>query len=175
MTKFRTVSIMQGQYRVSSDPGVMFSTVLESCVSVCLFDDFLKIGGMNHYLLPNKSIGGQGDIKFGALAIELLVNELLKSGACRSRLSARLFGGATMLAGLGDIGARNARFALDMMQREGYPIAKQDLGGRSARRLHFHPVTGQTKVARIAAHEARDITLLEKPMTSNVTNDVTLF
>ena len=91
--KDRTSYIVQGEYRVSRDPSEVLSTVLGSCVAVCLWDPAAKVGGMNHFLLP--AAPGQGDAKmlrYGAHAMEVLINEVLKLGARRKALQAKLFG-----------------------------------------------------------------------------------
>ena len=77
--------IVQGEFHVSTEPSVAFSTVLGSCVSVCLFDDVMKVGGMNHYLLAESSGQNSDSLRYGAHAMELLINKLLRTGASRSR------------------------------------------------------------------------------------------
>ena len=160
---WRTETVIQGEFRVSSDEDVVMSTVLGSCVSVALFDPALQIGGMNHYLLPENPSGKTGDVKYGAMAIELLINGLLKAGAARANMRAKLFGGASIVASLGDIGARNAEFARSYMRREGFRIAAEDLGGVHARRLQFHPVTGSARVFAVPRKEADGVVGRERP------------
>ncbi len=87
------ITVVQGDYAVSSDPKAVMSTVLGSCVAMCLFDSVNKVGGMNHFLLATSSQAESDDLKYGVNAIELLINRLLQSGAERGNLQAKLFGG----------------------------------------------------------------------------------
>ena len=170
------IPVIQGEYRVIRDGHVVLSTVLGSCVSVALFDRSVGIGGLNHFLLPDAGQSGSGGMKFGAMANELLINELLKAGAARTRLQAKLFGGASMVATLGDIGARNVQFARDYMRREGIAIADEAVGGCSARRLQFHPVSGRTKVFTVSAVEGVRVAQRERPTERDGSkSDITLF
>jgi len=142
----RTSYIVQGEYRVSRDPSEVLSTVLGSCVAVCLWDPSAKVGGMNHFLLP--AAPGQGDAKmlrYGAHAMEVLINEVLKLGARRKALQAKLFGGANVTDVLGPIGQANATFALTYLSDEDIPCIAKSLGGTQARRIVFRPVTGHVR------------------------------
>jgi chemotaxis protein CheD len=144
--KDRTSYIVQGEYRVSRDPSELLSTVLGSCVAVCLWDPMAKVGGMNHFLLP--AAPGQGDAKmlrYGAHAMEVLINELLKLGARRRALQAKLFGGANVTDALGPIGKANATFALSYLGDEGIPCIAKSLGGTQARRIMFRPANGHVR------------------------------
>lgn len=144
---------------VSGDPNCMLSTVLGSCVATCLYDPVAGIGGMNHFLLPGVSsavssavndgtYSGAGRVaenhnSYGLYLMECLINGLLKQGAKRSRLQGKLFGGAYITKGLPDIGSGNVDFARKFLAYEGIPCTGESLGGSSARRLRFWPVTGQ--------------------------------
>jgi chemotaxis protein CheD len=144
--KDRTSYIVQGEFRVSRDPSEVLSTVLGSCVAVCLWDPAAKVGGMNHFLLP--AAPGQGDAKmlrYGAHAMEVLINEVLKLGARRKALQAKLFGGANVTDALGPIGQANATFALAYLNDEDIPCLAKSLGGTQARRIVFRPVTGHVR------------------------------
>lgn len=143
----RLVPVVQGEFMVSSDPDTTFTTILGSCVSVCLFDDEAKVGGMNHYLLADGGANSNGSLRYGAHAMELLINGLLKGGASRSNLKAKVFGGGMMSSLFHDIGQKNGNFALQYLSDEGIPITAKDLGGSSARRINFHPITGQVRCA----------------------------
>ena len=144
--KDRTSYIVQGEFRVSRDPSEVLSTVLGSCVAVCLWDPGAQVGGMNHFLLP--AAPGQGDTKmlrYGAHAMEVLINELLKLGARRLALQAKLFGGANVTDALGPIGKANATFAVSYLGDEGIPCIAKSLGGTQARRIMFRPATGHVR------------------------------
>jgi len=133
---------VQGQYRISSEPGETLSTILGSCVACCLRDPHLGLGGMNHFLLPGEGATANS-VSYGVNAMELLINGLLSRGAQRERLQAKLFGGAQVVKGLGDIGSQNAVFAQDFLKSEGIPCVGQSLGGSRARRLRYWPVSGR--------------------------------
>lgn len=117
------VNIVQGEQRVSENPDECVSTLLGSCVAACLHDPIARVGGMNHFLLPGGEGGREQDERFSVHAMELLVNALLARGASRSRLEAKLFGGANTMQGLSDIGAMNAGFAVRFLEREGIHLA----------------------------------------------------
>ena len=153
----QTTTVLQGEFRISEDPGEVMSTILGSCVAACMFDPVARIGGMNHFLLPEGSSGSSKQVKYGAYAMELLINGLLKQGARRDRLVAKLFGGATITEGLGDIGTANAEFARWFLDGEGIPCASESLGGRYARRIKFWPVSGQAKQL-IVPNPSQDLT-----------------
>jgi chemotaxis protein CheD len=119
------------------------TTVLGSCVSACLHDPVRAIGGMNHFLLPDH--GASRDFRHASAAMERLVNGLIKRGARRDRLEAKLFGGSRMIAGLPDVGRRNGEAALSFLQSEGIRLAAQSLGGNEARRVRFWPASGRAQ------------------------------
>ena len=143
----RTIHVIQGQYGLSSRPDEVLSTLLGSCVAVCLGDPVAGIGGMNHFLLPGGSEGGQDrSLKYGVHAMELLINSLLRGGARRERLQARVYGGANIIENLPQIGSANARFALWFLENERIRCVDHSLGGRQARRVRYWPHSGQAEV-----------------------------
>lgn len=141
------VKIFLGDHAVSDRPEVMMATTLGSCVAACVYDPLLGIGGMNHFLLPEvpeSELQGAGvGARYGSVAMERLINALLALGARRERLQVKLFGGARVIDSSLDVGGRNGRFAIDYVRREGLALAGQDLGGNSARRVHFFPHSGR--------------------------------
>lgn len=142
----RAVHVIQGDFAISDRPHTYLTTVLGSCVAVCLHDPARKIGGLNHFLLPGGSGDGQDCMRYGAYAMELLINSLLKQGAERHRLVAKVFGGARMTKGLRDIGGANAEFAETFLKDEGIPVIAGDLRGDKARRVRFWPANGAAKL-----------------------------
>ena len=146
----KTVTIVQGDYSVSSDPAVVMSTVLGSCIAVCLYDPFARIGGMNHFLLASAGEAKSDDLKYGVNAMELLINRVLRAGGDRTKLQAKVFGGARMTQHARDIGRTNAEFALEFLDREGIPCVSQSIGGDLARRVQFTPATGAARQLQIA-------------------------
>jgi chemotaxis protein CheD len=142
----RRINIVQGEQKVSSDPSVVISTLLGSCVAACMRDPVAGIGGLNHFLLPGDDGTGGGDsLRHGVHAMELLVNALLLKGARRDRLEAKLFGGANLMRGLSDIGAKNAAFAEDFLRKEGIANIGGSLRGDRGRRIQFWPVSGRAR------------------------------
>jgi chemotaxis protein CheD len=141
------IVVVQGEYSISTKPEIVLSTLLGSCVAMCLHDPIARVGGMNHFLLPGteREEDGATSLRYGAYAMELLVNGLLAHGAKRSRLEAKLFGGARMLAGLTDLGSRNAEFAEQYVRRENIAFTGGSLRGERGRRIEFWPHSGRTR------------------------------
>ena len=135
-------NVILGTFRVSSNPNEIITTVLGSCVAVCLYDLRAGIGGMNHFLLPEGKSGDLEDVVFGLHAMELLINDMLKKGAEKRGLKAKLFGGASMIGGLSDIGERNVAFAREFLSDENFPVIGESVGGNCGRRIRFNPTTG---------------------------------
>jgi len=146
----KTIHIVQGQFEVSADPAVSLATLLGSCVAACLHDPVARIGGMNHFLLPGGDPGSGQNVKYGLHSMERLINAMLRAGAQRARMQVRLFGGANVVERLGGIGADNAAFARRFVRDEDLMLVGEDLGGRSGRRVRFHPATGVAEVTAFA-------------------------
>jgi chemotaxis protein CheD len=150
----RRVSIVQGEHAVVGEADVMISTLLGSCVAVCLYDPLAKLGGMNHFLLgepgADQRVSAEGMARYGVHAMELLINAMMQRGAMRTRLQAHLYGGANIVAGLGSIGSSNAAFARRFMQDEGIAVGHTDLGGTSARKVEFLPFDGRSRCTKVA-------------------------
>lgn len=146
------VKILPGEYYTTGEDLVLV-TVLGSCVSACLVDPTVGVGGMNHFMLPNTQADGVTGVsaRYGSYAMELLVNDLLKLGARRERLAAKVFGGGQVLQHFSGnpAGARNASFVLDYLATECIAVVAQDLGHHHARKLCFFPRSGQAFVRRI--------------------------
>lgn len=148
------VKILPGEYFVTNGDK-MIVTVLGSCVAVCLRDKTNGIGGMNHFLLPNDGSNETGllteSARYGVYAMELLINHLLKMGATRARMEAKVFGGGNVLRGLkvNNVGQRNAEFVLDYLQTERIPVVAKDLLDDYPRKVYFFPDTGKVLVKKI--------------------------
>jgi chemotaxis protein CheD len=141
------ISVTQGEFRVVDNPEVVLTTILGSCVAACMRDPVAGVGGMNHFLLAEAS-GFQKDselVRYGAYAMELLINGLLSRGARRERLEVKLFGGAKLFDGLQDVGDSNAAFAERFIRDEGMNLVGSSLRGRLARRIEFWPVSGRVR------------------------------
>lgn len=143
----RTITVVQGEFIISDLPGDLLSTVLGSCVAVCLYDPKRRIGGMNHFLLPfGQETATDRPVRYGLFAMESLINDLMKAGAVRSRLEAKVFGGARISADLRDIGGTNAAFAREFLATEGISCTGESLGGENARRVVFRPSSGHARM-----------------------------
>jgi chemotaxis protein CheD len=134
------------------------STLLGSCVAVCLFDPALKIGGMNHFLLPTRTGSANADIDVimnGDYSMEVLVNALLTRGSKKTRLIAKAFGGGTIVSSIRmEIGERNSAFAHEWLEREGIPLVASDFNGPWSRKVVFVPHTGEAFCRRIPTTQA---------------------
>lgn len=164
---FDTAKLLPGEYFVTAKE-MMIVTVLGSCVSACIRDPKLGIGGMNHFLLPGVGRGGEdagplsAAARYGRHAMELLINHLLKMGARRERLEAKVFGGGNVLPGFikMNVGRRNAEFVLHFLKSERIPILASDLMDAFPRRIHYFPVTGRVLVKRLT--ELKNSTIIER-------------
>ena len=163
--EFRT-HIVQGQFALSSHPDEVLTTILGSCVAVCMRDPVARVGGINHFLLPGE-VGAEG-VRYGVNAMELLVNGLLQRGARRDRLEASTFGGARVVKGLSDIGAQNAAFAERFLRAEGITCTGGSTGGERARRIQFWPVSGRTRQMYLTQSES---VRLDRPVPAPVAVD----
>lgn len=151
--KAEAVKILPGEYFATKD-NTLIVTVLGSCVSVCLRDPITRVAGMNHFLLPaNKDLlnFNSDSARYGIYAMEVLINHLMKLGAARHRLEAKVFGGSNVLKQLrsNSVGAQNAEFVLAYLGAENIKISAQDLKGEYPRKVYFFPMTGEVKVRRL--------------------------
>lgn len=148
---------MPGEHFVSWEPAEI-STLLGSCVSACLWDSHRKIGGLNHFMLPegpehNAGLGEQTrPLRYGLYAMERLINDLLTMGAKREHLVAKVFGGANITGALfaQHVGRRNAQFVTEFLSRDAIRVAASDLGGIHSRRIRFNTQCGAVRVERVA-------------------------
>jgi len=148
------IFLVQGEFRVSNAPDLVISTTLGSCVACCLYDPFARVGGLNHFLLPHgESFEGPEAVRYGAHAMELLINGLLHAGAGKSRLVAKLFGGARLSPHLPDVGGANAAFAERFLLHEGIVFLGGSTRGAEARRIEFWPESGRVRQRTIAGED----------------------
>ncbi len=172
----RTHTIIQGQHRIARSENVVLSTLLGSCVAACLWDEQAEVGGMNHFLLPHARTCSERDQSRnrGVHAMELLINELLKAGAHRSGLQAKLFGGAWIREGLTNIGEQNAAFAERFLKDEGIAVVGGSLRGDRGRRLQFWPISGRARQSWLQRDDVpRPVTAL--PRVAESSGDLELF
>ena len=139
-----------GEYYITQRDMVIV-TVLGSCVSVCLRDPVARVGGMNHFMLPDRDAEGplSASARYGAYAMEILINQLFALGARRERLEAKVFGAARVLPGMSDIGERNAAFAIKYLKRESIRVLAEDLGSNEPCKIYFFAQTGRVMLKRL--------------------------
>jgi chemotaxis protein CheD len=142
------VKVLPGEYFVH-DEDILILTTLGSCIAACLWDRERRIGGMNHFMLP-EGTGGSG--RYGSFAMELLINELLKRGATRATLEAKVFGGGQVISGMNtiNVGERNTQFVLDYLKTERIPVVSKDVLDIYPRKVCLLPASGKAMVKRLA-------------------------
>ena len=158
------VKLYSGDFYATEIAGEMIMTILGSCVAACIRDPYVQVGGMNHFLLPgdvNMDLR-QNDTatRYGAFAMEKLINEVLKLGGRRERLEVKLFGGGNVINNSALIGEKNVNFVREYVKMEGLNVVAEDLGGTSPRRLHYYPDSG--KVMMRALHRKDDLRIVEE-------------
>ncbi|HAE22961.1 MAG TPA: chemotaxis protein CheD [Spirochaetaceae bacterium] len=127
----------------------VLQTLLGSCVAACLYDEGSGVSGMNHFLLANKRFAKSMPInatdagRYGINAMELLINDMLKLGAKKNRLKAKVFGAGNIISSVASdnflcIGDVNSRFIREFLATEGIQVVSEDLGGELGRVIHFH-------------------------------------
>lgn len=178
------VKILPGEYYATARP-MLVVTVLGSCVAACVRDRASGIGGMNHFMLPSMSDGSDPvnvSARYGTYAMEILVNQLLKLGARRPNLEAKVFGGGNVVRGftVTNVGERNARFVHDYLKQEKISVVAEDLLGAYPRKVYFFPHTGRALVKQI--RQTHNDTLMQREQVygmrlsaSEIAGDVELF
>jgi chemotaxis protein CheD len=163
--KCQAIRLLPADYVASAQP-VAVVTLLGSCVAACLYDPAMAVGGMNHFMLPGGEGGGDTSARYGAHAMELLINDLLKLGARRQRLQAKVFGGGNVLSGFhsAPIGTRNAQFVLEYLAAERIAVLAQDLGDVHPRKVGFFVQTGRTLVKRLPSTRETGIVDAERAL-----------
>jgi chemotaxis protein CheD len=146
--------ILPGEYYYTPRD-MLIVTVLGSCVSACIRDRVTGLGGMNHFMLPD----GGGDpnspvsasMRYGSYAMEVLINDLLKSGAKRENMEAKVFGGGAVLRGFTaiNVGERNAAFVMSFLKTEKIRVVAEDLNDVWPRKVYFFPRTGKVLVKKL--------------------------
>jgi chemotaxis protein CheD len=180
----QAMKILPGEFYATAEDEVIV-TVLGSCVAACLLDPIAMVGGMNHFMLPVRP--GERDkdaffaARYGAAAMEYLINNLLHLGAQRDRLVAKAFGGACVLKNMTtDIGGQNIDFVREFLRNEDIPIWTEDMGGVHPRKVYFFPHTGQVLVKQMTkTHNdtvyTREISYLQEFTRAAMAGDMELF
>jgi chemotaxis protein CheD len=160
--------ILPGEYYYTPKD-MLIVTVLGSCVSACIRDRVSGLGGMNHFMLPD---GGGGDpnspvsasARYGTYAMEILINDLLKAGARRENMEAKVFGGGAVLRGFTaiNVGERNAAFVINYLKTEKMRVVAEDLNDVFPRKVYFFPRTGKVLVKKLT--QTHNDTLAKREM-----------
>jgi chemotaxis protein CheD len=145
--------ILPGEYYYTGKD-MLIVTVLGSCVSACIRDRVRGLGGMNHFMLPDGGDPGNpvsASMRYGSYAMEVLINDLLKAGARRENLEAKVFGGGAVLRGFSamNVGERNAAFVINFLKTERIPVLAEDLNDIYPRKVYFFPRTGKVLVKKL--------------------------
>ena len=148
------VKVLPGEYFVHHEDMLLLTT-LGSCIAVCLWDRNARVGGMNHFMLPSSSAESG---RYGPYAMEVLINALMKQGAQRMTLEAKVFGGAHVLNSSGTdnmkVGQRNTEFALNYLATERIPVVVKDVEGECPRTICFLPHSGKAMLKRLTSSSA---------------------
>jgi chemotaxis protein CheD len=146
------VKVLPGEFFVH-DEDILIMTTLGSCIAACLWDRERRVGGMNHFMLPE----GTGDSgRYGSYAMDLLIGELIKRGANRSTMEAKVFGGGAVVEGMSsmNVGQRNTTFVMDYLRTERIPVVSKDVMEIYPRKVCFLPASGKAMVKRLAPTHA---------------------
>lgn len=181
----QAVKLLPGEYYVT-DKDMLLVTVLGSCVAACIRDSQSGIGGMNHFMLPENGLDTNSPVnssaRYGIYAMEILINQLLKLGARRSNLEAKVFGGGNVLDGLtvANVGQRNADFVLEFLATEQIRVVAQDLVDVYPRKVYFFPRNSRVLVKKLRKVHSNTVSEREQEYRkrlrqSNVGGDVELF
>lgn len=178
----KVVNIVVGGCIVTGEDNMAISTTLGSCIAACLFDPVARIGGMNHFLLPDSTDDRLStSSRYGSAAMEQLINRILSATGRRDRLRAKIFGGANVTNGTLDIGLRNIEFVMEYLADEGIPTLSWDVGGTQARAIRFFPASGKSLRRLLGdARVAKDILASEASFLDNlrhtkIEGDIELF
>lgn len=177
------VNIVVGGCAVSDDDALVIATTLGSCIAACIYDPESRMGGMNHFLLPDSRDDKlSASTRYGSAAMEQLINRLLAHSCRRERLRAKVFGGANVGGALrgSTIGRRNAEFVMDYLATEGIPTISWDIGGGAARAVRFFPATGRSQRRLIGGEQVNEIMreetgYLDTLKRSRIEGDIELF
>jgi chemotaxis protein CheD len=152
--------LLPGDYYVTREDEVL-DTVLGSCVSACIRNPRLKIGGMNHFMLPRPSGSGNDTwenvagraTRYGSASMEQLINRILNVGGTRADLEVKIFGGGKVLSSLSDVGNHNVIFVRDFLKQEGLRVASEDVGDVCPRHVQYFPLTGRVRVRHLNSRQ----------------------
>jgi chemotaxis protein CheD len=166
--KIDAVKVLPGEHFVH-DEDLLILTTLGSCIAACLWDRHAKIGGMNHFMLPDGGGNASDGGRYGSYAMELLINEMMKRGASRSSLEAKVFGGGQVISGMHtmNVGERNTQFVLDYLKTEHIPVVSKDVLDVYPRKVCFLPGSGKAMVKRLATTNAEALLAQDRAAARN--------
>ncbi len=148
----QVAKILPGEYYVTRNNEII-ETVLGSCISACIRDKKLKIGGMNHFMLPENSSGQNSwnslSTRYGNYAMEHMINDILKNGGIRKNLEVKVTGGGRMFESASDIGEKNIQFVKEYLSIENLSIVSEDVGDIYPRKVRYCPLTGSLKIKKL--------------------------
>ena len=155
------VKVLPGEYFVH-DEDILILTTLGSCIAACLWDRERRVGGMNHFMLPDGSGADNG--RYGSYAMELLINEMMKRGATRPTMEAKVFGGGAVVAGMStmNVGERNTAFVLDYLRTERIAVVSKDVLDVHPRKVCFLPASGKAMVKKLASANSEALIAQER-------------
>jgi chemotaxis protein CheD len=162
--------LLPGDFYVTTHDEVL-DTVLGSCVSACIRNSKLGIGGMNHFMLPRPSGNGHDTwetgaagraTRYGSASMEQLINRILKAGGTRADLEVKIFGGGRVLKTLTDVGDHNVVFVREFLKQEGLRVTSEDVGDTCPRHVQYFPLTGRVRVRHLTSSHTRDVASQEQ-------------
>ena len=162
------VKIFAGDVYVSKPDAVqgdeLIDTILGSCIAVCMRDPAANVAGMNHFLLPVLDPASTQGVttRYGTIAMERLIQNMLAAGAQRGRIECKVFGGADVIKTGLRVGAVNAEFIRDYLKTEGFALHSEDLGGDLPRRIRYYPRTGKVLLRRLRREDDRSVATSER-------------
>jgi chemotaxis protein CheD len=166
------VKVFPGEHYVTANPDEMLVTILGSCVTACIRDPLAGVGGMNHFMLPEAQGGGwdtaSGSMRYGNVAMERLINDILVQGGLRQRLEIKVFGGGNVMKGTANIGHRNADFVETYLLAENLPTTAHHLRGNLPRRVHYFPSTGRVMLLELQRTEEQAVVRSERLYKSQI-------
>ncbi len=162
------MKVLPGEYFVH-DEDLLIMTTLGSCIAACLWDRERRLGGMNHFMLPDGE-GGADSGRYGSYAMELLINEMIKRGATRTTMEAKVFGGGAVISGMNSInvGERNTAFVLDYLRTERISVVSKDVMDIYPRKVCFLPHSGKAMVKRLASANTEALVAQERAAAAKV-------
>ncbi len=156
------VKVLPGEFFVY-DEDILIMTTLGSCIAACLWDREKRVGGMNHFLLPDGA-GAADSGRYGSFAMDLLIGELVKRGATRATMEAKVFGGGAVVSGMNtiNVGERNTNFVLDYLRTERIAVVSKDVMDIYPRKVCFLPASGKAMVKRLATANTEALAAQER-------------